>query len=69
MTIPFVTEFDFEYGRCDRLSPLIRRAFGCFGSPSRTGFTEPGNFTHAFKRWSGQTPRDYQRSKRAADHQ
>ncbi|WP_296819271.1 MBL fold metallo-hydrolase [Brevundimonas sp.] len=23
--IPFVREFDFEYGRCDRVSPLIRR--------------------------------------------
>ena len=23
--IPFVHEFDFEYGRCDQLSPLIRR--------------------------------------------
>ena len=24
-SIPFVRDFDFEYGRCDRLSPLIRR--------------------------------------------
>ena len=24
-SIPFVREFDFEYGRCDQLSPLIRR--------------------------------------------
>ena len=23
--IPFVRDFDFEYGRCDRLSPLVRR--------------------------------------------
>ena len=23
--IPFVRDFDFEYGRCDRVSPLIRR--------------------------------------------
>ena len=24
-SIPFVRDFDFEYGRCDQLSPLIRR--------------------------------------------
>jgi AraC-like DNA-binding protein len=23
------------------------------------GFDEPGNFTHAFKRWTGQTPSAY----------
>lgn len=36
MAIPFVTEFDFEYGRCDRLSPLIRRVI-C---------NNPGPFTY-----------------------
>lgn len=23
------------------------------------GYSDPGNFTHAFKRWSGESPRDY----------
>ena len=36
MAIPFVNEFDFEYGRCDRLSPLIRRVI-C---------NNPGPFTY-----------------------
>lgn len=36
MAIPFVTEFEFEYGRCDRLSPLIRRVI-C---------NNPGPFTY-----------------------
>ncbi len=26
------------------------------------GYTEPGNFSHAFRRWSGQSPRDYKRN-------
>jgi AraC-like DNA-binding protein len=32
------------------------------------GYTEPGNFTHAFKRWSGTPPRTYrmQHYKRSA---
>lgn len=28
----------------------------------KLGFSEPGNFTHAFKRWSGKTPKDYRAS-------
>ncbi len=28
---------------------------------SRLNFSEPGNFSHAFKRWSDFTPRDYRR--------
>ena len=36
MAIPFVTDFEFEYGRCDRLSPLIRRVI-C---------NNPGPFTY-----------------------
>ena len=31
--IPFKTEFDFEYGRCDQLSPLIRRVIANNPSP------------------------------------
>ncbi len=23
------------------------------------GYTEPGNFSHAFRRWSGQSPRNW----------
>ena len=41
MTIPFVTEFNFEYGRCDRLSPLIRRVI-C-NNPGPFTFTGTGN--------------------------
>ena len=33
--IPFVREFDFEYGRCDRVSPLVRRVVA----------SNPGPFT------------------------
>ncbi len=35
-SIPFVREFDFEYGRCDPLSPLIRRVVA----------QNPGPFTY-----------------------
>jgi len=35
-SIPFVREFDFEYGRCDQLSPLIRRVVA----------QNPGPFTY-----------------------
>ncbi|MEM9670418.1 MAG: MBL fold metallo-hydrolase [Pseudomonadota bacterium] len=34
--IPFVREFDFEYGRCDQVSPLIRRVVA----------NNPGSFTY-----------------------
>jgi len=34
--IPFVTQFDFEHGRCDTLSPLIRRVIA----------PNPGPFTY-----------------------
>ena len=27
------------------------------------GYTEPGNFSHAFRRWSGQSPRRFRRSR------
>lgn len=27
------------------------------------GYSEPGNFTHAFKRWSGMTPNNYRKKK------
>ncbi len=42
MAIPFVTEFDFEYGRCDRLSPLIRRVI-C-NNPGPFTFTGTGTY-------------------------
>lgn len=35
-SIPFVRDFDFEYGRCDQLSPLIRRVVA----------QNPGPFTY-----------------------
>lgn len=35
-SIPFVRDFDFEYGRCDRLSPLVRRVVA----------PNPGPFTY-----------------------
>lgn len=37
-SIPFVHEFDFEYGRCDTLSPLIRRVI----APNPGPFTFTG---------------------------
>jgi glyoxylase-like metal-dependent hydrolase (beta-lactamase superfamily II) len=40
--IPFKTEFDFEYGRCDQLSPLIRRVIANNSSP----FTFTGTGTY-----------------------
>ena len=42
MAIPFVTEFDFEYGRCDDLSPLIRRVI-C-NNPGPFTFTGTGTY-------------------------
>lgn len=36
MSIPFVRHFDFEYGRCNQLSPLIRRVIA----------DNPGPFTY-----------------------
>ncbi len=42
MAIPFVTEFEFEYGRCDRLSPLIRRVI-C-NNPGPFTFTGTGTY-------------------------
>ena len=42
MSIPFVTEFDFEYGRADRLSPLIRRVI-C-NNPGPFTFTGTGTY-------------------------
>jgi glyoxylase-like metal-dependent hydrolase (beta-lactamase superfamily II) len=40
--IPFDTEFDFEYGRCDQLSPLIRRVIA--NNPSAFTFTGTGTY-------------------------
>ena len=42
MSIPFVTEFDFEYGRADQLSPLIRRVI-C-ENPGAFTFTGTGTY-------------------------
>jgi len=38
MSIPFVREFDFEYGRCDTVSPLVRRVI----APNPGPFTFTG---------------------------
>jgi len=40
--IPFVREFDFEYGRCDQLSPLVRRVIA--PNPGPFTFTGTGVF-------------------------
>lgn len=40
MSIPFVREFDFEYGRCDQLSPLVRRVIA--DNPGPFTFTGTG---------------------------
>ena len=42
MTIPFVTEFDFAYGKVDRLSPLVRRVI-C-NNPGPFTFTGTGTY-------------------------
>ena len=42
MGIPFVTEFDFTYGKVDRLSPLIRRVI-C-NNPGPFTFTGTGTY-------------------------
>lgn len=36
MSIPFIRQFDFDYGRCDQLSPLIQRVIA----------NNPGPFTY-----------------------
>jgi len=40
--IPFVREFDFEYGRCDQVSPLLRRVTA--NNPGSFTFTGTGVF-------------------------
>jgi glyoxylase-like metal-dependent hydrolase (beta-lactamase superfamily II) len=40
--IPFVREFDFAYGRCDRLTPLIRRVVA--NNPGPFTFTGTGTY-------------------------
>lgn len=40
MSIPFVRSFEFEYGRCDRLSPLVRRVIA--DNPGPFTFTGTG---------------------------
>lgn len=40
--IPYVREFDFEYGRCDQVSPLIRRVIA--NNPGPFTFTGTGTF-------------------------
>ena len=42
MTIPFVRHFDFEYGRCDQLSPLVQRVIA--DNPGPFTFTGTGVF-------------------------
>jgi len=33
------------------------------------GYSEPGNFTHAFKRWSGKAPSDFRLERRLTANQ
>jgi len=40
--IPYVRELDFEYGRCDRVSPLIRRVIA--GNPGPFTFLGTGTY-------------------------
>jgi glyoxylase-like metal-dependent hydrolase (beta-lactamase superfamily II) len=40
--IPFVRDFDFEYGRCDQISPLIRRVVA--RNPGPFTFTGTGTY-------------------------
>jgi len=40
--IPYVREFDFEYGRCDQVSPMIRRVIA--NNPGPFTFTGTGTF-------------------------
>ena len=40
--IPFVREFDFAYGRCDAVSPLIRRVVA--ENPGPFTFTGTGTY-------------------------
>ena len=40
--IPFVRDFDFAYGRCDRVSPLIRRVIA--NNPGPFTFTGTGTY-------------------------
>jgi glyoxylase-like metal-dependent hydrolase (beta-lactamase superfamily II) len=40
--IPFVRDFDFAYGRCDRVSPLIRRVIA--SNPGPFTFTGTGTY-------------------------
>lgn len=42
MSIPFVREFEFEYGRCDQMSPLVRRVIA--PNPGPFTFTGTGVF-------------------------
>ena len=40
--IPFVRDFDFAYGRCERVSPLIRRVVA--NNPGPFTFTGTGTY-------------------------
>lgn len=42
MSIPFVRNFDFEYGRCDQLSPMVQRVVA--DNPGPFTFTGTGVF-------------------------
>ena len=40
--IPYVRQFDFEYGRCDQVSPLVRRVIA--NNPGPFTFTGTGTY-------------------------
>ena len=47
--IPFVREFDFEYGRCDQMSPRIRRVIA--PNPGSFTFTGTGCSSSGQAKW------------------
>ena len=47
--IPFVRELAFEYGRCDQVSPLIRRVIARNPGPLPT--PAPASISSAAARW------------------
>ena len=50
--IPFVRQMAFEYGRCDQVSPLIRRVIAATPGP----FPVPGTGTYIVGRGEGAKP-------------
>jgi hypothetical protein len=47
--IPFVREIEFEYGRCDQVSPLIRRVIA--DNPGPFTYVGTGTYIVGHGRW------------------